>query len=701
MFIRIATLLVFIASAFASGMVLGLGYSFISHIGGAGDTVQSLRGELGRMTRILRLSQVEAEQDVMKANEAEDAAKARAAEAKAELADAIAKAAAASSSGSAAAAPASVAATTPSGPAARCLHLKRSYGVQPGMTWGSLTADGQAEWKRIGCDEKLPKNDGEPTPLRSEAPARWWATLPAHAPDGSANGSSTDGVYEPTWESLLRYGDSGPPQWFRDAKLGIFFHWGVYSVPAYGESGEWYPKFMYMDGRDEFRHHARTYGAHKTFGYKDFVPQFTAPKFDAEAWVRTAAAAGAKYVVPVAEHHDGFSMFNSSRNRWNAAAMGPRRDVCRELQDACRRRGLKFGVSSHRAYNWRFYSYRADFDTWADDAADLYSPRHAPDAPAPQWWLESWFARTVELIDYFKPDLLWFDWGWHWDEFAPWRPRVAAYYYNAMRRAGVEPVLNYKDKFPDGVAVWDIERGKASGIRQHHWQTDTSVSVSSWGYVEAKRDYKTVPSLTHDLIDIVSKNGNLLLNVGPRGDGSLPPEAAALLDGIGAWLAAHGEAIYATRPWRCYGEGAQTVVDGQMTERRNGGLGAGDVRYTVSTHDGGYTLYALLLAWPTAATATATATALLAALRGDEKVKGVTLLGHDAPLRWERARAPGGPRTGAGHSGGGALRVTLPSTPPAAAVPAAAFVLKLALEDEAARPTFGAGAPASTRTCLR
>ena len=178
-------------------------------------------------------------------------------------------------------------------------------------------------------------------------------------------------------------------------------------------------------------------------------------------------------------------MFNSSRNRWNAAAMGPRRDVCKELQRAAATRGLRFGVSSHRAYNWRFFARRQDFDTW-DEAADLYSPRHDPEAPATEAWLESWFARTVELVEYFAPDLLWFDWGWHWDEFAPWRPRVAAYYYNAMRARGKEAVLNYKDKFPEGVAVWDIERGKASGIRQHYWQTDTSVSVSSWGFVEGQ-----------------------------------------------------------------------------------------------------------------------------------------------------------------------------------------------------------------------
>eukprot|EP00964_Phaeocystis_antarctica_P088008 scaffold55970_cov57-Phaeocystis_antarctica.AAC.1 len=321
---------------------------------------QALQVQLSSLREALATAQADTATATAAASAAAATAAVAIATAEATAAAATADATAAAAAATTAGAPASTAASND--PAQRCLHLKLTYGVQPGMTWGSLTAEGQAEWQERGCDGMLPANDGEPAPSRSDRPARWWAATPAATPDASANGSSSAGLYEPTWSSLLRYQDQGPPEWYKDAKLGIFFHWGVYSVPAYGESGEWYPKFMYMEGRDEYRHHKETYGTHKAFGYKDFIPHFIAPLFDPDAWASLAQRAGARYIVPVAEHHDGFSMFNSSRNRWNAAAMGPRRDVCKELQRAAAARGLRFGVSSHRAYNWRFFARRKNFD---------------------------------------------------------------------------------------------------------------------------------------------------------------------------------------------------------------------------------------------------------------------------------------------------------------------------------------------------
>ncbi len=433
-------------------------------------------------------------------------------------------------------------------------------------------------------------------------------------------------MFDTSWDSLRTY---GIPDWFRDAKLGIFIHWGVYSVPAW--DNEWYPRFMYRDemsrkGQNYYRHHCDTWGHPGTFGYKDFIPMFKAEHWDPEQWVDLFQAAGARYVVPVGEHHDGFPMYKSQYTKWNAADMGPRRDVVAELERIVRRRNLKFGVSSHRAFNWRYYTYRDDFDTSDPAHADLYSPAHAEDEPTPKEWIEDWYRRTQEMIDRFEPDVLWFDFGWHADEFADWRPQVLAYYYNQSRRWGRDVVLQYKDKFPPGVACYDIERGKLDDIREEYWQTDTAVSYKSWSHIE-NDEFKTATTLVHDLVDIVSKNGNLLLNVGPRADGIIPNAAADLLRDLGAWLNVNGEAIYGTRHWHTFGEGPTRVTTGHLTERENAGMTAEDIRFT-TTKDA---LYAILLGWPgnTARVQSVTPERLDPA-----RVADVSLLGGPGGLDW-------------------------------------------------------------------
>lgn len=432
---------------------------------------------------------------------------------------------------------------------------------------------------------------------------------------------TNDRGYAPNWQSLQAY---TVPAWFKDAKLGIFIHWGVYAVPAFGN--EWYPRNMYREGSREYAHHRATWGDQKVFGYKDFIPMFRAKAWDPDAWVDLFEAAGAGYVVPVAEHHDGFPMYDCSFTNYNAAQMGPQRDVVAELERAVRNAGLKFGVSSHRAFNWRYYTFTEAFDTHHPDHHKLYGVPHPEDAPVSYTFILDWYARTRELIDKFSPDVLWFDFGWHRDEFEPWRPRVAAYYYNHALAHGYEPVLQYKDKIPDGAAVLDIERGKLEDIRPDYWQTDTSVSYRSWGYIEGD-EFRSVSSVVHDLVDIVSKNGNLLLNVGPKPDGTIPPAAEEILRGLGAWLQTNGEAIYGTRPWVVYGEG-ETGIPKAFQETAQQPYTAQDIRFTTQEN----TLYATFLGRPeTRATVRTLAQGgpLPAAA-----IRQVTLLGADRPLAW-------------------------------------------------------------------
>lgn len=427
-------------------------------------------------------------------------------------------------------------------------------------------------------------------------------------------------MYQPYWDSLRNY---TVPDWFKDAKLGVFIHWGAYAVPA--DESEWYPRFMYQREHPVFQRHRERWG--DTFGYKDFIPMFRGENFDPQAWVDLIVEAGAKYVVPVAEHHDGFAMYDTPYTRWNAAKMGPRRDVICDLKQAARAAGLYFGLSSHRAYNWRYFTYEDEFDTADPAYADIYSPVHAADQPATLAWLSDWHSRTRELIDRFEPDLLWFDFGWHEAEFTPYRPEIAAYYYNRALEQERGVVLTYKDMFPDGTAVYDVERGKLSGIREDCWQTDTSVSYKSWCYIEDD-ELKSVTTLVHDLVDIVSKNGNLLLNIGPRADGTIPDEQADVLRGIGRWLVVNGEAIHGSRPWETFGTGEARIADGWHTERENDPLGEGDLRFTSKGDD----IFVIMPVWPGHMVKIAPM-GTDSSVTG-ETIKKISLLGGPVDLSW-------------------------------------------------------------------
>ncbi|MEQ4574967.1 MAG: alpha-L-fucosidase [Gammaproteobacteria bacterium] len=469
--------------------------------------------------------------------------------------------------------------------------------------------------------------------------AQWLQATAKYAPERErlmreAGEGARKGPFRPDWTSLKQYRSPG---WYDNAKFGIFIHWGVFSVPAFGN--EWYSRNMYQKGSKEYEHHIATYGPQATFGYKDLVPLFTAPKFDPAAWAKLFREAGARYVVPVAEHHDGFALYDSRLSDWTAAKMGPKRDLLGELSKAIRAEGLHFGLSSHRAeHNWFFDGGRAiDSDVNDPRYADLYGPaqvrlRGKDDGdvandwtPVSQAWLDDWLARTTELIDRYDPDLVYFDWWIAHPTFRSTLPTLLSYYYNrGAAKGGV--VVNYKlGAFAEGAGTLDIERGQLTGIHPTHWQTDTSVSDASWSFVE-NDTYKSPTFIIHLLADVVSKNGNLLLNIGPRADGSIPDTERDILLAIGKWLKTNGEAIYDSRPWRTYGEGPTEVAGGSFQDTKTKPYTPEDFRFTV--RDGA--LYAIELGWPR------DGKAVIRSLKPADGVRAVTLLADGRKVPFEQ-----------------------------------------------------------------
>jgi len=484
--------------------------------------------------------------------------------------------------------------------------------------------------------------------VRSRLPIALFLALSASAPARAADPGVAEtvrrveavaarGPFAPTWTSLARF---QVPPWYQDAKFGIFIHWGVYSVPAFGN--EWYPRNMYKQDEPAFRHHVETWGPPSRFGYKDFVPMFRAERFDARRWAALFKAAGARYVVPVAEHHDGFAMYDYPFTEWSAVKRGPQRDVIGELARAVRGEGLAFGVSSHRAEHWWFFDQGMKFDSDVRDPrfASLYGPavdRESSEkqvTPPNAEFLDDWLARTAELVDRYRPDLVWFDWWIAQPAFHPYLQKFAAFYYNRGVEWGEGVAINYKKhggvSFPDTAGVLDIERGQLAAIRPLFWQTDTSVSRNSWGHVADQR-YKTVDSIVDDLVDIVSKNGSLLLNIGPRADGTIPEPEQEMLRQIGRWLDVNGEAIYGTRPWGIFGEGPTAVVEGPFGDEKRAPFTSADVRFTTR----GDTLYAIVLDWPADGKVTVRSLASSSPYLHGE-VGSVELLGSASAVKWSR-----------------------------------------------------------------
>ncbi len=424
------------------------------------------------------------------------------------------------------------------------------------------------------------------------------------------------------------------PEWFRDAKFGVFIHWGVYAVPAFGN--EWYPRHMYQSGSDVNKHHIETYGELTEFGYKDFIPMFKAEKFNADEWLSLFKESGIKYIVPVAEHHDGFSLYNSVVNKWNSVNMGPKKDIIKELKDASFKYGLHFGLSSHRAENAWFFNGGLDIPSDVQDSAyrSLYGELleepggQTLDCPEGAGFNEhskkKWLAHTYELIDNYEPELIWFDWTVGKYPFQSTFYQFLAYYYNNAIDWNKEVVVNTKTGYSDNIQVFDIERGKSDKVRKFPWQTDTSIGKKSWGYIDGEEN-KTPNQIVDDLVDIVSKNGNLLLNVGPKSDGTITQEQQDVLLAIGAWLKVNGEAIYGTRPWVKATEGNVMGTAGAFSDNEESLYTAQDIRFTTKEK----VLYAISLAW-------SDEEITVHSIDENVKVNQVAMLGSNEELIWSQ-----------------------------------------------------------------
>ena len=450
------------------------------------------------------------------------------------------------------------------------------------------------------------------------------------------------GPFSPSWDSLSQY---QTPEWFRDAKFGLWAHWGPQCEP---ELGDWYARNMYVEGSPAYEHHLKHFGHPSKAGFKDVVARWKAERWEPERLLSLYRSAGARYFVAMANHHDNFDLYDSSyQSNWNSLKLGPRKDLIGGWEKAARNNGLRFGVSVHASHAWTWYevAQRADkngplkgvpYDghfTRADgkglwweglDPQELYSQQHAlsTDSDLPRAWHKQWdwghgaavpsqayidkfYNRTVELINKYDPDLLYFD-----DTVLPFWPisdvglRIAAHMYNrsVARKGKLDAVINGKilNELQRRCMVWDIERGQSNRIEPLPWQTGTC--IGSWHYdqrIAAKRTYKSAETVVQMLIDVVSKNGNLLLSVPVRGNGTIDEQEQAIVEEIGRWMAVNSEGLYGSRPWSVVGEGpvmasAAPLSDQGFNEGRNKAFSAEDIRFTTKAG----AVFAFVMGWP-------------------------------------------------------------------------------------------------------
>ena len=460
------------------------------------------------------------------------------------------------------------------------------------------------------------------------------------------------GPFEPTRDSLKRY---QAPEWFRDAKFGIWAHWGPQSAAEYGD---WYARNIYIQGHRQNKYHVAKYGHPSKFGHKDIIPTWKAEKFDPDLLMSMYKKAGAKYFVSMGVHHDNFDMWDSKLNPWNAAKMGPKRDVVGQFQKAAHREGMRFGVSEHLAvsYHWFQTSHGADkegdlkgvpYDGADPKYASLYHETHEvpkggpwSEENVPEKWKEHYFLRIKDLIDQYQPDLMYTDGPIFFGDYGV---ALMAHHYNvvAKKYGGKEDAVwanKGKNDCVNGTCLLDLERGVVDRIWSEPWQTDTC--IGNWHY-DKEAKYKTPKFVIDMLVDIVSRNGNLLLNFPLPSSGMLDPQELSVLDGITRWMAVNSEAIYSTRPWKVFGEGPSTIVDakqrdtshhqaGAFNERNRKSFSAEDIRYTQK----GNALYAFSMGWPDKQAKIAGLA--LGGPNGAGKISNVELLGYKGKLTWNQ-----------------------------------------------------------------
>ncbi|MFC0186591.1 alpha-L-fucosidase [Pseudarcicella hirudinis] len=494
---------------------------------------------------------------------------------------------------------------------------------------------------------------------------------------GNNGESILKGAFEPNWESLQKY---KTPEWFRDAKFGIWAHWGPQCQP---EAGDWYARGMYQEGSRQYKYHLEKYGHPSVFGFKDVINEWKAQNWDPEELLALYKNAGAKYFMALANHHDNFDLYNSKYQSWNSLKMGPKKDIVGGWEKAARNQGMHFGVSVHAAHAWSWMETAQRSDKSGDKAGIPYDGKITKADGKGKWWegvdpqelyaqnhplsqnsldnggihkqwdwgngvavpskeyCEKFFNRTIELINRYDPDMIYFD-----DTVLPLWPvsdaglRIAAHLYNKSikKHGSLEAVLNGKilNEQQRQCMVWDIERGQSNSIEPLPWQTDTC--IGDWHYNRAVYDrhgYKSAKTVVHTLIDVVSKNGNLLLSVPVRGDGTIDSDERKVVEEIGKWMHLNSESIYGTRPWKVFGEGpaienAAPLSAQGFNEGKGKPFTAEDIRFASK----GSTLYATVLGWPDSGKVTIKS--LAAGKNHQAEIKKVELLSNRQALKFER-----------------------------------------------------------------